>query len=380
MKGTRILVAGAGVMGLWTALRLHERGFAVTVVDPWEPGHPRGTSSSESRIIRSLYGSDPFYASWAWSSLAAWEKEERLLGTKLFHKTGVLWFAREEAGYEAAGEDVLRRLGIPVERLRPSEVAARFGGISDDGLAFAVFEPQAGAILAREAMRRLAGALERRGVTFVRGPAVPGTSTGGRMTDIECGGRRLGADGFVFACGPWLPQILSDILEGAIRVCRAEELYFGLPAGERRFDSSTFPTWVEIGAFYGIGALEGRGFKIGIDRPGDPLDPSIGERRLDPRTIGPVREYLTRRFPTLADAPLVDSRVCTYELTADEHLIIDRHPGMDNVWIAGGGSGHAFKLGPAIGEAVAGLVAGDTGTDLRRFRLAERAPRRWREA
>ncbi len=380
MKGVDVVVAGAGVMGLWTALRLQERGLTVTVVDPWEPGHPRGTSSSESRIMRSLYGSDEVYASWAWRSLATWEREERGLGAKLFHKTGVLWFAKEEAGYEAAGEGVLRRLGIPVERLTASEMTARFAGIRGDGLSFALFEPRAGAILAREAMRRLAEALERRGVGFVRGAAVPVASSGGRMAAVECGGERLAADAFVFACGPWLPQVFPDLLAGTIRVCRAQELYFGLPAGERHFDAGAFPTWVEIGAYYGVGALDGRGFKIGLDRPGDLFDPSAGERRLDPSTIPVVRDYLARRFPALADAPLVGDRVCTYELTADEHLIIDRHPGLDNVWIAGGGSGHAFKLGPAIGEAVAGLVAGDSAAVLPRFRLGERVPRRWREA
>jgi glycine/D-amino acid oxidase-like deaminating enzyme len=367
-------------MGLWTALRLWERGFAVTVADPWEPGHARGTSSSESRIIRSLYGSDEVYASWAWKSLAAWKKEEAGLGGDLFHETGVLWFAAEESGYATAGEGTLRALGIPVERLTPAETSAHFPAISGDGLSFALLEPRAGAILARKAVRGLATLLERRGVRFARGAALPGVSRGGRMTEVQCGGRSLAADAFVFACGPWLPQVFPGLLAGAIQVFRAEELYFGLPAGEARFDARELPAWVEIGSYYGIGALDGRGFKIGVDQPRDPFDPSTGERRLDPRTVSQVRGYLERRFPALTSAPLVDGRVCTYEITPDEHLILDRHPEMDNVWIAGGGSGHAFKLGPAIGDAVAGLVAGDPGATLPRFRLGERAPRRWREA
>ena len=380
MKAPDVVVAGAGVIGLWTALRLQERGFAVTVADPWEPGHPRATSSSDSRIVRSAYGSDEVYASWAWRALAAWKKEESALGGKLFHETGVLWFATEEAGYEAAGERVLRDLGIPVERLTAAETSRRFPTICGDDLSFALLEPHAGAILAREAVRRLGALLERRGVLFVRGAAVPGASRGGRLMDVDCGGRRLAAEAFVFACGPWLPQVFPDLLARAIQVFRAEELYFGLPAGDGRFDARVLPTWVEIGAYYGMGALDGRGFKIGMDRPGDPFDPSTGERRLDPRTVPQVRGYLERRFPALKDAPLVDSRVCTYELTPDEHLILDRHPGMDNVWIAGGGSGHAFKLGPAIGDAVSSLVAGNPGATLARFRLGERPPRRWREA
>ncbi|MFI5184664.1 MAG: NAD(P)/FAD-dependent oxidoreductase [Vicinamibacteria bacterium] len=380
MKAPEIVVAGAGIMGLWTALRLRERGLAVTVVDPWEPGHPRGTSSSESRIIRSLYGSDEVYASWAWESLAAWEREQDELGASFLHKTGVLWFAEDGGGYVATGAATLRRLGIPVESLTNAEAEKRFPGVRCDDLAFALFEPRGCAVLAREAVRRLADALARRGVRFLRGAARPGISRGARMSDVACGVGRLAADGFVFACGPWLPEVFPELLAGAIRVCRAEELYFGVPAGVSGLDAGTLPTWVEIGAYYGVGALDGRGFKIGIDRPGDPLDPSTGERRLDPAVISRVREYLARRFPALAEAPLVDSRVCTYELTVDEHLIIDRHPDLENVWIAGGGSGHAFKLGPAIGDAVAGLVAGDSAEVLSRFRLGKRAARGWREA
>jgi len=373
-------VAGAGVMGLWTALSLRERGLGVTVVDPWEPGHPRGTSSSESRIIRCLYGGDEVYAAWAWASLAAWERHERELGATLLHKTGVLWLAREETSYEAAGEAALARLGIPLERLGREEIVERFPEVSCGDLAFALYEPHGGALLARESMRRLAAAIERRGVRFRRGAATPAGSEGGRLAEVSCGGAPLGADAFVFACGPWLPRIFPDVVGDAIRVYRAEELYFGVPAGHTGLDAPRLPTWVEIGSYYGVGGLDGRGFKVGVDRPGDAFDPTDGERRLSPEVVPAVRAYLARRFPAMADAPLVDGRVCTYELTVDEHLVIDRHPDLANVWIVGGGSGHAFKLGPAIGEAVAALVAGETAETLPRFRLARRAPRAWREA
>ena len=39
--------------------------------------------------------------------------------------------------------------------------------------------------------------------------------------------------------------------------------------------------------------------------------------------------------------------------TTDGHLLIDRHPEASNVWFVGGGSGHGFKLSPAVGEMVA---------------------------
>jgi glycine/D-amino acid oxidase-like deaminating enzyme len=375
-----VLVAGAGVMGLWTALRLSERGLTVAVAEPWEPGHPRATSSSESRVIRCLYGGDALYAAWARRAIAEWQRAEVEWGTGVVTKCGVLWLAREEDGYEAAGERELRRQGIPIERLSPADVPRRFPAIAAEGLSFALFEPEAGAILAREAVRLLAADLGRRGVRFLRGAAVPGGANGGRLRDVVCGTERVAAGAFVFACGPWLTQVFPDLLRGLLRVHRAEELYFAVPDGTTAFDAGTLPAWVEIGGYYGIPSLAGRGFKVGIDRPGPEIDPTTDDRVLDPALVPPVREYLARRFPGLATAPLVDSRVCTYELTPDEHLVIDRHPALDNVWLAGGGSGHAFKLGPAIGDSVAALVAGEVEGSEERFRLRERSSRDWRQA
>ena len=77
---------------------------------------------------------------------------------------------------------------------------------------------------------------------------------------------------------------------------------------------------------------------------------------ITPETLGDIREYVSFRFPALKDAPLVETRVCQYEQTPDGHFIIDRHPSMENVWLVGGGSGHGFKHGPAVGEMIAELI------------------------
>ena len=71
-----------------------------------------------------------------------------------------------------------------------------------------------------------------------------------------------------------------------------------------------------------------------------------------------ARTYLGMRFPALANAPLLENRVCQYENSTDHNFILDRHPGAENVWIVGGGSGHGFKHGPVIGEMVTDAVLG----------------------
>jgi len=373
-----VVVAGAGVMGLWTALRLREQGLAVTVVDPWEPGHPRATSSSETRVIRCIYGGDALYTAWAWRAIREWPSWERDLGRRVFYRTGVLWLARDEDGYERAGEAELRRQGIPLENLSRSEAAARFPQISMEGVRFALLEPEAGALLARESMRALAELFVRRGGRIERGRATLGQAQSGRLSEVECGTGRLAGGTFVFACGPWLPEVLPDVLGTVIRVVRVEELLFGVDPADERFDAQRMPTWVEIGGHYGTPVIEGRTFKVGVDELGPEFDPTRGERLVGPERVEEIRRFVAMRFPGLAHAPLVDSRVCQYELTVDEHLVIDRHPGLSNVWIVGGGSGHAFKFGPVLGDYVASVVTGAATPDPR-FRLAGRAPHAWRK-
>jgi glycine/D-amino acid oxidase-like deaminating enzyme len=107
---------------------------------------------------------------------------------------------------------------------------------------------------------------------------------------------------------------------------------------------------------YGIPGNQGRGFKVADDTRGPEFDPTSGERTVTAEGLKSVRDYIGFRFPALKDAPLLESRVCQYENTPDDNFIIDRHPRRENVWLLGGGSGHGFKHGPALGEMMAGLV------------------------
>jgi len=120
---------------------------------------------------------------------------------------------------------------------------------------------------------------------------------------------------------------------------------------------------------YGMPASEGRGFKIADDTRGPAFDPTSGERTVSPEGLKTIREYLGFRFPGMKNSPLIETRVCQYENTPDNHFIIDRHPMAENVWLVGGGSGHGFKHGPAVGEMVSALVMEGREPDPR-FRLA----------
>jgi glycine/D-amino acid oxidase-like deaminating enzyme len=125
------------------------------------------------------------------------------------------------------------------------------------------------------------------------------------------------------------------------------------------------PVWVEAGDrfVYGIPGNLYRGFKVADDARGPEFDPTDGDRNPSADGERAMRAFVSHRFPALADAPLLGAEVCQYENSPDGNFIIDRHPELPDLWIVGGGSGHGYKMGPAIGEIVSRQVREDLSPD-----------------
>jgi glycine/D-amino acid oxidase-like deaminating enzyme len=367
-----LIVVGAGVLGTWTALRAAERGRSTVLVDAFGPGDVRATSGDESRIIRAAHGADDVLPRWYRESREAWIALGEEAGSPIFERCGVAWFAHRPNGYEAESEATLRSLGIPVDHLTPS-AAAQHWPIRADDLAFVLHEPGAGALRARDGVRAVAEAFRRHRGELRLGRVRPGRSRAGRLLEVvtEDGGR-LEGESFVFAAGPWLASLFPRIVGPVLSVTRQDVVYVGPPPGDGRWTADAHPAWIDFDAsFYGIPSIGGRGFKVAPDVYGPPTDPDTADRVIDAATIGRVRAYLARRFPDLAAAPVVETRVCQYETTPDTHWLIDRHPAWENAWLVGGGSGHAFKHGPRIGSYVVDRLDGLTDPTVDdRFSLA----------
>jgi glycine/D-amino acid oxidase-like deaminating enzyme len=360
-RSNRVVVVGAGVMGAWTALELARRGHAVTLIDAYGVASSLASSGGETRLTRSAHARDTHYPRWQRRSLVAWKALEQAAGRRLFLDAGVLWFAHRDDGFEADALRTLPALDIPVERLAPDEVGRRFPGIAVDGLAWALFEPEAGVLLARRGVRAVVDAAEERGVEMRIGRVEAPAGDGDRLGPVRlASGEVVEADAFVFACGPWLPKLVAD---APITPTRQEVVFIAPPPGDDRFHIGPMPGWVDYdAAFYGLGSVERRGFKIAPDSPGEIVDPDSQSRVLTEPWIDAARGFVRERFPSLAAQPVSEGRVCQYEATPDSHFLIDRHPAWSNAWVVGGGSGHGFKHGPVIGEFVAAQVVGDTET------------------
>ena len=366
-----VVVVGAGAFGGWSALMLRRAGAAVTLVEGWSPGHSRSSSGGSTRVLRLSYH-DVRMLRLARRSRELWRAEEARSDRRLFHQIGLLWlsstFGRDErqivANFEAEG--------VPFDRLDHARLAAAYPVLRSTDLDVALYEPGAGYLHAREACRAVADAFVAEGGALVRGWAVPEPPVGGLLPGISLDdGTRLTADFYLVAGGPWLPALFPDLLKETIRVTRQEVFTFATPPGRSGYGPRDLPVWACNGDrfWYGIpgdGPLGG--FKVADDTRGPDFDPNSGDRTPAAEGLASARRFLADRFPGLADAPLIDAAVCPYSQTPDGRFLVDQHPEASNLWLLGGGSGHGFKHGPALAEAVAALILNDQFPDRDLFR------------
>jgi monomeric sarcosine oxidase len=375
-----IAVVGAGVFGAWSAYWLKRSGASVVLLDAYGAGNSRASSGGESRIIRMSYGPDDLYTLSAMRSLGLWQElfNDSLSSHHLLHRTGFLLLARENDGYSEATATTLERCHVRFHALKRDELEARYPQFDFGLTTWAVFEPESGVLMARQAVQKVVSAAKNLGVDVINEPVLAPQKDGKLEWLHTAGNRKVRAKTFVFSCGPWLPKIFPELLGELIHVTRQEVFFFGVPAGGPRYSPPEMPAWVDFNDLvYAIPDVDGRGFKIAIDKHGPAFDPDTGERLASIEGVLAIRDYLSRRLPGLRDAPIVESRICQYENTANGDFLIDVHPDMPNVWLVGGGSGHGFKHGPAVGQYVSGRIVSNTPVEPR-FSLATKTKMRQR--
>ena len=366
-RSSDVAIIGAGSFGMWTALYLQRLGAKVTVIDLYGAGNSRQTSGGETRGVRTSYGDRPHgrqWTEWARRAILRWkqwdaEGQERLL-PRLFFQTGDLILRDETSAYITNTRSNWDGLGVPYEALTADEVSTRWPWIRYDGLRIALYEPDAGVVRARRAIESVARTFVENGGRIELGKAVLGDRQGRRLGNVTLdSGGHLSADSFVFACGPWFPKVFPDLMAKRLRISMGHVFYFSVPAGDRRFVYPYMPSYGVPGCTgWPALPLDHRGFRVRIGgRP--PEDPDRSDRWVAPEYHERPRDILRQHFPELATAVINETRACHYESSVDRNFIVDTYPGLDNVWLAGGGSAEGFKFGPVLGEYIANRVIGE---------------------
>lgn len=358
MAQQRMLVVGGGVVGLSAACALAGTGADVTVLERFTVAHAWASSHGLTRAIRHEYGPAAIYTQMVARSLGLWADLARETGRHLYTATGVLTLGQSDDGHTLPGLDVMRAAGLPVEQLTPEACAQRFPQFTPTDYAAITYNPTGGMLYASECLFALADRLRARGGHLrvgARVARVEPLATGGRVTLAD--GTILEADRVIVTAGPWVHDVLPE-LALPVRATRQQVCYFG-GLDPAQFGVGTFPIFLASMEFYGFPLVTGPDgalwFKAASHVIGASVDPNV-PYAIDEAEVSSVRDFLRRTIPAAAQAPLVATDRCMYDMSPTEDFILDRHPGGAGVILGSGFSGHGFKFGPLIGELLAALA------------------------
>jgi glycine/D-amino acid oxidase-like deaminating enzyme len=385
-----VVVIGAGAWGSWTAYHLRQRGARVTLIDQYGPANSKATSGDETRGIRSSYGdrtTGEHWCRWARVAIGRWKAFDaewaRAFGTQFFFETGDVIMRAADEPFVKRTREIWAAQGVPHEVLSGDEARKRWPAINADDVTIALTEPDAGVVRSRYATQAVAAVAQRMGARLVISRARLGTIANGRLGGVILDdGTTVRGDAYVFACGAWTGKLFPALLSSRIRTPLGYVCYFATPEGDSRFTAPNLPSWNFPGVT-GWPALsaDNRGFRVrgalavppppraagaAPTTPPPPLDPAqqdpdTSSRWASPERIDGSRRFVARRFPALANAPLLETRACHYEFSVNRDFIIDQLPDAANVWVAGLGQAEGFKFGPVAGEYVAQRVLGNVG-------------------
>ncbi|MBL4767220.1 MAG: FAD-dependent oxidoreductase [Rhodobacteraceae bacterium] len=368
MPNAHIVVVGGGIAGAMTALHLQRRGEQVTLIDRWEPGHPRAASTDYNRVIRAISGRDEFYTRWARDSRQRWLELQAESGQNLMYECGALILATEgHSDWENATTDTFDKVGVPYQRYSQADIKSRFPQFRVPDIAYALYEPQAGLLMAHRCVITTISLFKAAGGIVERGRMTTDT-TERPMLD----GKPIEADVIVVAPGAWMADLFPRTIKPISNILGINVLYTSTPDGSDAFDMANMPCWIDHGqGSFGIPSSEGSGVKAAVVIPNTPIDLDNDERLIERQSMARTRSYIKHRLPGLVGERVVDSKFNQVILTPDTHFIVDFHPEHENVLLVGGCSGHLFKHAPVLGDFAAGVAMRDYGT-ADRFKIAGR--------
>ncbi len=356
----RVIVVGAGIMGLCTAWALHRGGHEVVVYEQGEEiPNALASSTDQHRLIRYTYGAMTGYARMVRDAYAAWDRLFADLGRAHYRPTGTLVVAHEQGGWVDASARGLEQQGLPYERWTPAEIAARLPFLRLGSARFALFTPTGGVLFAQRILQDLVRLLSERGVALLSHRRVAEVDPIRAMIRTA-DGREDRADALVITAGPWTPDLLPA-LAGRVTPSRQVALYLEPPA-ELRAAWAAAPMLLDqiestAGGFYAVPPVEGTALKVGdhgFSLKGHP----DRERAPGAAELETILALARSRLPGLDRYRVLEARTCFYSVTEGERFIAERR---ENAWLLAGFSGHGFKFGALVGLRVAAALAGEGG-------------------
>ncbi|HEV2702106.1 MAG TPA: N-methyl-L-tryptophan oxidase [Steroidobacteraceae bacterium] len=358
MSSFDVAVIGLGAMGSASIYAAARRGLRVFGVDRYEPGHRRGSSFGESRLIRLAYFESPAYVPLVREAYQLWRDLEAASGEKVLTITGVIEAGAPGAplvlnSWRSSTEHNLRR-----ERLTAREANARFAAFNLPDNWDVIFQPDAGALLPEKAIGLFVAGAKAHGATVRLNTRVVSVEpVGDRVQIALAGGERIDAGSAVVAAGAWIGDLLPDVAAN-LRLTRQPLLWFrpreSVLVDPNRMPAFLFQTAADV--IYGLPNVCGTGVKVASHLSCGDLS-SAEQARAEVSRI--EAEYLhgeLQRYVPAAAGDLVNTSVCIYTRSPDEHFVVGLHPQAPQIVIASPCSGHGFKFASVMGEILADLA------------------------
>ncbi len=351
------IVLGIGGVGSAALFHLASRGAKVLGLDRFPPGHDRGSSHGQTRLIRQAYYEHPDYVPLVRRAFTLWGELEALSGQRLYHQVGLLQIGPAAGEVLSGVRRTAREHQLPIENLSPEDCRERFPGfrVPDDWEA--IFETRAGYLFVERAVLAHIEQAEKRGAEIKTGAAVRRWRAEAQGVVVETDGETFRADRLVIAAGPWAGEVLAG-LNIPLEVRRKQLFWWPNPSGVYHADRGCpgFVYDLPRGFFYGIPAIDALGVKAAEHTGGDVVsDPLSVDRTCDESSRRRVAEFVAEFLPEALKRPS-EFTTCMYTMTRDAHFVVDRHPAHPQVAFAAGLSGHGFKFTCVLGEALAQLA------------------------
>lgn len=352
-----IVVGASGGVGSATLYHAARRGLSVLGLDRFPPGHDRGSSHGQTRIIREAYFEHPDYVPLVRHCYGLWRALEELRGAELLTTTGLIEIGPAEGEVVAGVRASAREHGIIIEEIPAGDVERRFPGFRAPDNCDAVFEPTAGYLSVESCVIAHAEEATQLGAKLISGESIVAWRAEGSGVIVQTETQTYSADRLILAGGAWAPQLLRE-LEIEL-VVRRKPLYWYAPNSQAYWANRGCPAFLyELpeGIFYGLPQIDGQGVKVAEHTGGTVVtDPLTVDRELDTADESRVAHFTKRFLPQLT-RQLVAHATCMYTLTADHNFVVDRHPLYPQIAFAAGLSGHGFKFTPALGQALVELA------------------------
>ena len=361
IRSGQILVIGGGTFGVNTALELAQRGVAVTLLEPGPLPHPQAASTDISKVIRMDYGHDELYMDMMEEALGLWRVWNAELGETVFHETGVLYLTldgMQPGKYEYESYQLLLKRGHPVVRLDSVEIRQRFPAWNAELYPDGYLNLQGGWAASGRVVALLAERARQAGVNIIEGTQFSSlVEQSGRIGGVKTAdGMEHPADWVVFCAGSWTPVLLPWL--GEVMWPTAQAVLHFKVQQPGLYQPPAFPVWTaDIGrtGWYGFPAQGDGTLKIANHGIGWRQDPRT-ERTVPAETEMRFRRFMAQSLPGLETAPKLFGRLCFYCDSFDGNFWIGKDPERPGLLVSAGGSGHAFKFSPLIGQITADVL------------------------